>query len=332
MLAPCSPRIDGPLRDLVDSSQYREAVSLFLEWSETAPEVTPRSRLLAAQAASRIGEFELADTLATQAQAEFQVLDDKDCLLDCTNVLGAVAFERGSVDQAEAQFQSVMVLAERIGSARFIARAANNLASVAHLRGQRERATALYRRALDAYRKLDDQRGMIEIAYNLAQSLRESGRLKAALEDCTRAVDAAERVGAGGLRALTRLGRAEMLIESGEFDSASLDIEQAQQLAWLEGNEPHTLESERLKALLALRCGHWGHAYQHAEIIRTRASHSGCALIAAESAAIAALALKADRRPVEAAAANDVAIASLVALGANGRLESHARHWRNVAA
>ncbi len=327
-----SGNIDGPLRDLVNASRFREALSLFLEWSENATEVTPPSQLLAAHAACRIGEFGLAAALAAVAQPEFRAQGDETGVLDCANLLGAVAFEQGAIDDAEAQFRSVMQMAERSGCTRFTARSANNLAIIAHLRGQHERATTLYQRALDAYRQIGDERGRIEALHNLAQSEPEAGRTEATLRACNRAVDAAERLGAGGLIALTLLGRAERLIECDAFDLATADIERAQGLAWLEGNEPHVLESERLRALLALRRGEPGRAHRHAELVRTRASDSGCALIAAESAAIAALALKADRRLAEAAAANDLAVASLVALGATGRLERHARAWRETAA
>jgi tetratricopeptide (TPR) repeat protein len=327
-----SGHIDEPLRDLVNAFRFREALSLFLEWCEQSVELTPVSQLLAAHAASRIGEFELAGTLATTAEPEFRASGDSDGVLDCANLLGAVAFERGHIEDAEAHFRSVLQMAEAADCARFTARSANNLAVIAHLRGQREHACALYQKALEAYHQIDDERGIIETRHNLAFSYREAGRTEEALLACTRAVDAAERLGAGGLIALTLLGRAELLIECDALDRATADIDRAQLLAWLEGNGPHVLESERLRALLALRRGQPAHAHLCAVEVRTRASHSGCALIAAESAAIAALALKAERRLPEAAAANDLAVASLVALGASGRLENHARAWRDTAA
>ena len=327
-----SGTVDGPLGDLVNASRFREALSLFLEWCERSVELAPVSQLLAAHSALRLGEFQLAGTLAAAVQPELYAIGDQDCLLDCANLLGAVAFERGNIDGAEIQFRSVLQIAEGAGCARFIARSANNLAVIAHMRGHPRHAAALYQKALTAYQQIEDQRGIIETRYNLALSRRETGRAAATLSACTRVVDAAERFGAGGLIALTLLGRAELLIECDALEQAAADIDRARLLAWLEGNEPHVLESERLQALLALRRGQPAHAYRHAELVRSRASHSGCALIAAESAALAALALKADRRLPEAAVANDLAVASLVALGATARLENHARAWRGTAA
>lgn len=327
-----SPGIDEPLSDLISASRFREALSLFFEWWENGVELTPLAQSLAAHAALRKGEFELAGTLAATAQREFRAIGDENGVTDCANLLGAVAFERGNIDEAEVQFLSVLQVAEAADCARFIARGANNLATIAHMRGQFERAIALYEKALGGYREARDQRGIVETLHNLVMSQRDSGRLEEALRDGTRAVDAAERLESGGLIALTLLGRAELLIERGSFDEAAADIDRAQVLAWLEGNEPHVLESERLRAFLALRQGEPERAHRHAELVWARASCSGCALIAAESAAIAALALKANRRLPEAAVANDLAVASLAALGATGRLESHARAWRKTAA
>ncbi len=332
MLEHPSNNIEEPLRDLVDAYRFREALSLFLEWCEGPGEVTPQAQLMAAHAASRIGEFELAGSLAAAAQLEFRARGDDTGVIDCANLLGATAFERGHIAEAEVQFRSVVQMAESGGHARFTARSANNLAVIAHLRGEVELAMALYRKALDAFHRLADEQGIVETWHNLALTQRESGWTADALGECNRAVQAAERLGAAGLLALTLLGRAELFIASGAFDQAASDIERARHLGWLEGSEPHVLESERLLALLALRRGQPEEAHRHAELTRARAAESGFAQIAAESASIAALALKADRRLSEAAAANDLAVASLAALGATGLLQTHARAWRATAA
>jgi tetratricopeptide (TPR) repeat protein len=189
------------------------------------------------------------------------------------------------------------------------------------MRGQRERAWTIYGQALEAYQRINDERGIVDTLHNLAVSQRDAGRSDDTLRAWDRAVDAAERLGAGGPIALTLLGRAEQLIEGGAFERATADIDRAQLLAWMEGNEPHVLESERLRALLSLRRGQPENAHRHAEVIRARASRSGCAWIAAESAAIAALALKADRRPPRPPRRTTSPWPSLVALGATGRLE-----------
>jgi tetratricopeptide (TPR) repeat protein len=324
--------LETPLRDLVATARYREALAMFLEADERSEPLSPETQILAATAASRIGEFALSAALAGGAQTAFQHLDNTAGVLQCINLLGTLAFERGNIDDAEARFRVVVELAERANCPRFAARGANNLANIAHLRDQPEHASALYQKALDAYHRVEDELGIAETRYNLIRSRWVSLGTKDALEACSRSVETAERLGVGGLISLTLLGRAELLIERGAFQEATDDIDRAQMLAWLEGNGPHVLESERLRAFLSLRRGMAAGAHERAELIRSRATEAGCALIAAEAASISALALKIERRLPEADAAHDRAIASFRALGAHGLLANHQRAWEETPA
>lgn len=319
--------IELPLRDLVAAARYREALELFLESCEAAMPLSPEAQMLAAGAASRIGEFELSSVLAGTAQTAFRLAGNDDGMLECINLLGAIAFERGCIEDAEARFRTVLELAEGTNRPRFAARSANNLANIAHLRDQREYANSLYEKALAAYRRVEDERGIVETGHNLVLSNRAVLGAEAALLACSRSVETAERLGVDGLIALTLLGRAELLIECEAFQAANADIDRAQMLAWLEGNEPFVLESERLRAFLSLRRGMASGAYERAEHVRSRATEAGCALIAAEAASISALALKVGCRLPEAAAAHERAMASFRALGASRLLENHRRAW-----
>lgn len=327
-----SQSIAAPLRELAAAGRYREALALFLQSCERSMPLSPESQILAAGVASRIGEFDLSSALAGTAQTAFRLAGDDDGVLECINLLGAIAFERGCIDDAEAQFRTVLDLAEGRDCPRFAARSANNLANIAHMRDQRDYANALYQKALDAYYRAEDERGIVETRHNLMLSNRAGLGTAEALLACSRSVETAERLGVGGLISLTLLGRAELLIESEAFPEAKADIDRAQTLAWLEGNEPHVLESERLRAFLALRRGMAAGAHERAELIRSRATQTGCALIAAESASISALALKIERRFPEATAAHALAIASFRALGATGLMESHRRAWEESPA
>lgn len=323
---------EQPLRLLVETSRYREALSLYLSAIDSPEKQTPETQSLAAHAASRIGEFQFGAELALTAIAGYQRRRDVPGIIDCTNLLGALAFERGNLDEAERHFRTVLDLAESERMPRYAARSANNLGAIAHLRENPESARFLYEKALRAYAQVEDKRGMAETWHNLALSVREAPWEGDALASCSRAVSAAEHAESGGLLALTLLGRAEVLIERGEFADALLDLDRAETLAWLEGNEPHVLEAERLRALLALRGAAPAEAHRRAELIRSRAEEAGCALIAAESAAIAALALRQDGREPEAEAAHDLALASFRAIGAMGLLRRQELAWRETGA
>lgn len=327
-----SAHLTAALRDLVAQARYREALAFFLQCHEAGLEPAPEGLLLGAHAALRIGEFGLCTSLARDAESAFVAAGDQVGVLECLNLLGAVAFEQGCMTEAEANFRRVMELAEAAGRSRDLARAANNLANIAHLRGQRDYANALYQKALGTYYGIEDARGIVETRHNLALANRVSLGLEASISACGRAIEAAERLGVGGLIALTLLGMAELLIERESFQEAQEHIDRAAHLAWMEGNEPHVLESERLRALLTLRRGCSSGAHERAELVRSRASQAGCALIAAEAASIAALALKVDRRTQEAQAAHALTVTSMQALGADGLLETHHRAWENTPA
>jgi tetratricopeptide (TPR) repeat protein len=319
-----------PLRTLVDAGRFREALSHYFESSDSSGSATPQCRLLAAQAAARLGEFEVSARLTASARQEFEVVDDVDGILESSNLLGAIAFERGKIKDAERHFTAVASLAETHGRARFAARSANNLGSIASLRGNSVPACALYQRALEVYELVGDMRGIAETCHNLSLGLRESGALDAARESSGRAVRTAEQVGDPGLIALALLGRAELNIDSESYDEALDDIGRAELLAWAEGNEPHRLEAERLYALVALRRGDPTEAHRRASIVQARASEAQFALLAAEGKSLAALALKALGRHTEAVGAREAATVAFRSLGATGYLARLSREWESI--
>jgi tetratricopeptide (TPR) repeat protein len=320
----------APLQALVQSGRFREALAHYFRSADSTGSATPQSRLLAAQAAARIGEFEVSARLAASARAAFESADDVDGLLEATSLLGAIAFGRGKIKDAEKHFAAVADLAERHGRARFTARGATNLGNIASLRGEPEIARGFYQRGLEVFEMLGDARGIAETCHDLALELYKAGALALAREANQRAVERAEQVGEAGLIALTLLGRAELRIESGALEDAREDIERAERLAWDEGNQPHRLEGERLLAVIALRSGDPAEAYRLAALVHARAAEAQFAVLAAEARSLAALALKALGRHTEAVASRDVATVALRSLGASGHLARLSRDWESI--
>ena len=320
----------APLRSLVQSGRFREALAHYLQSGDSTGSATPQSRLLAAQAAARIGEFEVSARLTASAKVAFESAEDVDGLLEATNLLGAIAFERGKIKDADRHFSAVAELAERHGRARFTARGANNLGNVASLRGEPGIACGFYQRALEIFEMLGDTRGLTETCRNLALELLKAGARSAAQEASRRAVENAEWLGEAGLLALALLGRAELRIERGDLVDAGQDIERAEGLAWDEGNEPHRLEAARLSAMIALRSGDAAEAHRRAAQVHVRAAEAQFAVLAAEARSVAALALKALGRHTEAVASRDVATVALRTLGASGHLARLSRDWESI--
>ena len=321
-----------PLRLLVSAGRYREALALFLGGEDPAPRRGPGSQLLAAQAAARVGEFAVARRLAGGARELFRAEGEHGEVLEATNLLGAVAFEEGDIAEAEACFGEVLTAARERGLHLLVARSANNLANVAHLGGREEAARDLYQQGLNAWLALSDRRGIAEAHHNLALCHRRRGSVSEALASCDEAVEAADRHGETGLLALTLLGRAELRIDEGSFTEATRDIDRAELLAWSAGNAPNRLEAERLRSLAALRQGKAKSAYLLAEGARVRATEAGFALLAAETASVAALALRADGREREAEVARDGVVAAYRELDATELLGRFEREWERMTA
>ena len=168
------------------------------------------ARLLAATAATRLGELELAETLAGEAVRRFAERGDFDGRMRALNLLGVIGFERGQLEEAERRLTEALSIAYRLEDSLLAARACNNLASVAHLRGRPEEAVGLYRGALLGYQRLGDRRGTAETYHNLGLTYRQLADYDEAEKAVMQAVRHAESVGEPTLMALTSGGRAEL--------------------------------------------------------------------------------------------------------------------------
>jgi tetratricopeptide (TPR) repeat protein len=171
------------------------------------------------------------------------------------NLLGAVAFERGEIGEAESRFGAALGIAHELEDSLMAARASNNLASVAHLAGRPELALSLYRNAMLSYQRLGDRRGTAETYHNLGLAFRQLGLWADADRATDEAVRHAASTGQPALVALAATGRAELHLERGEWELASTEIERATRLA-AEGRDPAGVaEAGRLRGLLRLGQG-----------------------------------------------------------------------------
>lgn len=281
------------LRDLVAAGRFQEALEAFGTGSGASLDREPGMLLLAAKAATRVGRLDLAATLAARALEEFTSKADADGRLQTTNLLGAIAFERGFIADAEHHFGQALLLAQELDDSLVAARASNNLASVAHLRGRPDLALSLYRSAMLSYQRLGDRRGTAETYHNLGLTFRDMAALGDADDAATEAVRHASMVGEKALMALTLMGRAEVHLAKDDVRLAGSELEQAWKFATEAGDELGTAEVGRLRALVALEEGKFAEAHRAAEAARTIAAGYGSTLLQAESAMASARALHA---------------------------------------
>ena len=161
------------LRELVRSGRFREALEAHRAATDPSQRQQPEAELLAATAATRLGEFGTGVTLAESALERFRIRADADGRMRARNLLGAIAFEQGRLEEAERAFRDAVTLARELDDSQMSAHASNNLASIADLQGRAELALSLYRTALLGYQRLGDRRGTAQTYHNLALTFRQ---------------------------------------------------------------------------------------------------------------------------------------------------------------
>ena len=331
MIAPTAePDLVATLRALLSAGRYRDAMA---SWLGAPPAEARRSEalLLAATASMRLGEVARAGELAAEAAEAFRLRADQDGRLRALNLLGAVAFEQGALDDAVSRFEMARGLARQLEDTLFEAHAANNLASVAHLRGDAAMALSLYRAALLGYQRLGDRRGTTQTYHNLGLAFRELGAWQDADEATVQAVRHARLVEDAALAALAVTGRAELDVARGALDVAARELDRASELAHQAGDQLGIAEIGRVRAVAALQRHDAAAALVEARAAGTMAEEQGSALLVAECAAAEALALHRLARRSEAEASRRKAADGFARLGAVALAERFSREWEQPA-
>ena len=322
---PSADDLTQRLRELVRTGRFREALETYRRAGDG--DARADARLLAATAATRLGELSQAESLADDALRRFAERGDFDGRMRALNLLGVIGFERGRLPEAELRLTEALSLAYRLEDSLIAARACNNLASVAHLRGRPEEAVGLYRGALLGYQRLGDRRGTAESYHNLGLTYRQLADYDEAEKAVTQAVRHAEAVGEPSLMALTSGGRAELRIDQGDTALALPDLNRAARMAELAGDVIGMAELRRIRAVAAWREGRYEEAVEEAEAGRHTAEEHEVALLGAECAALAALAYRAQGRTDIAEARRAEAVEVFRSLGAVKLLERFDADW-----
>jgi tetratricopeptide (TPR) repeat protein len=309
------------LRDLLAAGRFQEALERYRELADSPESRRPDVRLLAATAATRLGELASAASLADEALKQFRARGDRDGSMRTLNLLGAIHWERGQMTDSERCFGEALQLARQLRDSLMLARASNNLASVAHLQGRADEAAELFRGALLAYQRLGDRRGTAETYHNLGLAYRQAGEWREAEDAAADAVRHAEVVGEPRLLALALAGRAELSIERNDPALAERELDRAGRYALAAADEIGRAEVHRVQGLNALHQREWQLALTHADAARAVALQYDSALLAAECAGIAARALKELGRQEESAAQRAEAEAGFRQLGATTLLQ-----------
>lgn len=290
LLPPTPDDPSASIRVLLAEGRFKEALDVFRRLEERL--VPPDLQLMAATAATRLGDLGLGAALAEGALERFRARADDDGRMRAQNLLGVIEFERGNLERAQHCFNDALGLARALKDTLMTARACNNLASISDLQGDALGALTLYRSSLLSYQRLGDRRGAAEAYHNLGIVFRQMGEWTDAESAANQAVRHAESVVERSLLGIAVMGRAEIGIHRGELEMARQQLAWAAALAAESRDELAMIEVELLGAQLALAEKQWETAFTRAENARQAAIKANAAVLQAQCAAVSARALQ----------------------------------------
>jgi tetratricopeptide (TPR) repeat protein len=252
-------------QELADAGRYAELLTYLSGRSQDELEQSPMLTLLCGIAHSRLGRLDVGQQWAMVAQLRARVLRDRTLEVRALNVCGAIALERGGIDEATYFFTRAQEEAMEDNDLATVGRCANNLGIIANMQGDYKRAVGAYTRAIAAYQKARHERGVAESQHNLAITYREQRRLDDALQAADAAVRQAERLGDRGLTAQALAGWAEIQVVRREPELAIREATRA--LAVHRELNDAVLETEDLR-ILAVALGIAGKTQDAAAMLR----------------------------------------------------------------
>src|SRR5438445_320441 len=252
-------------QELADAGRYGELLTYLSARSQEELEQSPMLTLLCGIAHSRLGRLDLGQQWAMVAQLRARMLGDRTLEVRALNVSGAVALERGGIDEASYFFTRAQEQAMQDNDMATVGRCANNLGIIANMQGDYARAVGAYTRAIAAYEQAGFHRGIAESRHNLGITYPEQGRLDHALEAADAAVRDAEWLNDRGFKAQALAGRAEIRLAQGEPELAIREAQEA--LASHRERKDGGLEAEDLR-ILAVALGLAGRMRDAEEMLR----------------------------------------------------------------
>jgi len=214
-------------QQFADAGKYAELLTYLEQRSKDELEESALLTLLLGIAHSRLGRLEVGQQWAMVAQLRARSLKDRMMEVRALNVCGAIALERGGIDEATYFFTRAQEEATDGNDMATVGRCANNLGVIANMQGDYRRAVIAYTRAIASYEQAHFARGVAEARHNLGIVCRAQGRLDRALETAQIAIQDAQALGDQQLTAQAIAGLAEIHVARGEGDRALAEIERA---------------------------------------------------------------------------------------------------------
>lgn len=233
---------------LANSGQYAELVAYLRGLPYEELEQSPTLALLCGIGYARLGQLDEGWQWIMIALTNARAVGDRAVEVRALNVYGAIALERGGIDEATYFFNRVQAEAMEAGDLSTLGRCANNLGIIANMRGDYAHAVGAYTMALAAYQRAGLDRGVAETHHNLGIVYRDQSDFTEAMRAADNAVEQAERLEDIALQAQALAGRAEIRVASGEPELALREAERAIALHRKLGDQVRETEDLRIFA------------------------------------------------------------------------------------
>ena len=217
-------------------------------------------------------DYGSAGECAEAAVAAAEQADDRSTLGHALNVLAAVRWRQGNLDEAERLFHEALHRGTSASDPRLQVDVITNLGSLAKIRGDFREALRCYEEALALGRLHSLLDNILGTLNNLGIANMALQRLEAAEEAFTEALTIANALGGLSFRVQLEVNFAALQIEKGDFVEAKRRCDRAMQLAEHLGDSRANGEAEKVYGVIARETQDLAAAEMHLLRARARAT------------------------------------------------------------
>ena len=216
-------------------------------------------------------DYAAAASCAERAVALAEEAEDRNALGHALNVLAAVRWRQGDLDEAERLFHEALQRGTSTTDPRLQVDVMTNLGSLAKIRGDFREALRFYEEALAHGRLHSLLDNIVGTLNNLGIANMALHRIDAAEEAFTEALTIANALGGMSFRIQIEVNSAALQIEKGDFAEAKRRCDRAMQLAMHLGDSRANAEAEKLYGIIARETGDLTTAESHLQRAREMA-------------------------------------------------------------
>ena len=200
VLAQDDPRIDLAAADAsVSLGDFRLAQSLASRAAQNAQAknmklILARAYFLQGLALEGLGQNKEATTAVEEAQRLYGAAGDRNGVASTLEVMGNILSDHGDPSAALQKYQQELAIVREVGNRRAETSALNNLALVLSEQGDRQKARKMWEEALVGFRDINDKNNSAKVLLNIGGVQQDEGDLAGAKKTYSQALSIARQI------------------------------------------------------------------------------------------------------------------------------------------